>query len=168
MHMHPNPTGLNILWAPWRMEYIRNNQNESGCVFCTDSKKDNDSERFIFIRQQTCFAMLNRYPYTNGHILVVPNKHVSELELLDDAELLELIKLCERSIKLLKGTMAPDGFNIGLNLGLSAGAGIADHLHFHIVPRWQGDTNFTTAVSQTRVIPQSLDEVYQIFMEQLG
>lgn len=163
----PNPA-FNILWAPWRMEYIKNSSTESGCVFCGHIEYNDDAKHHIFLRRESCFAMLNRYPYTNGHILAVPNKHTSDLEDLEDNELLDLMKLCESSVKLLKETMSPDGFNIGLNLGLSAGAGIADHLHFHIVPRWQGDTNFTTVVSQTRVVPQSLEEVYSIFTEKLG
>ena len=111
--------------------------------------------------------MLNRYPYSNGHILVVPYRHTADLDDLEDEELLDLMRLVRRCKNLLQQAIDPQGFNIGLNLGLSAGAGIADHVHFHIVPRWKGDTNFMPAIADTKVIPQSLDEVYRLLVEKL-
>jgi len=159
---------MDIIWAPWRMEYITNNSKETECILCAYPAQSDDARYYIFLRGESCFAMLNRYPYINGHIMVVPLRHVADLNELGDEELLELMKMMGRCEKLLERTMSPHGFNIGLNLGLSAGAGIADHLHFHIVPRWEGDTNFATAIGNTRVIPQSLEEVYAIFTAELA
>ena len=158
---------LDVLWAPWRMEYINNNK-ENECILCSYPNAHTDSRHHIFLRGESCFAILNRYPYTNGHIMVVPYRHVADLNDLGDDELLEMMKTVAKCEQLLQKTMSPQGFNIGLNLGLSAGAGIADHIHFHIVPRWGGDTNFSTTIGLTRVVPQSLDEVYDIFTAELA
>jgi ATP adenylyltransferase len=163
-----NRPGLDILWAPWRMEYITSNDKTTECILCSYPKSNDDSKYHIFLRGESCFAILNRYPYTNGHIMVVPYRHVADLNDLGDDELLETMKMVGKCEKLLQKTMSPQGFNIGLNLGLPAGAGIADHIHFHIVPRWSGDTNFATTIGLTRVIPQSLDEVYELFRAKLA
>jgi len=149
------------------MQYIKDNQKSSECIFCTCPHRQDDAEHHIFLRHRTCFAMLNRYPYSNGHILVVPYRHTADLDDLEDEELLDLMRLVRRCKNLLQQAIDPQGFNIGLNLGLSAGAGIADHVHFHIVPRWKGDTNFMPAIADTKVIPQSLDEVYRLLVEKL-
>ena len=159
---------MDILWAPWRMEYINNNNKEPECILCSYPRNNDDSRHYIFFRGESCFAILNRYPYTNGHIMVVPCRHVADLSDLGDDELLEMMKTVAKCEKLLRKTMSPHGFNIGLNLGLSAGAGIADHIHVHIVPRWEGDTNFSTTIGLTRVVPQSLDEVYAMFTTEIA
>lgn len=146
------------LWTPWRMQYIKN-VNIKGCIFCKKLKEP-DSEAFIIKRKPTCFSMLNLYPYNNGHLMVAPKRHVSRLDLLTKKELSELILLVTESQKLIQRKMKPHGFNIGLNIGRIAGAGVAGHLHFHIVPRWDGDTNFMPIIGETKVIPQLLKETY--------
>jgi ATP adenylyltransferase len=147
------------LWSPWRMEYIQANKDESedaGCVFCRIQRGE-ESER-VLTRSDLGYVVLNKYPYSPGHVLVVPNRHVADLEDLDDQESLELQRLMRRSVKALRAEYAPHGFNIGLNLGRIAGAGMPDHVHWHVVPRWSGDTNFMPVVGQTRVMPELLAE----------
>lgn len=146
------------LWTPWRMQYILNIKSK-GCIFCKKIK-ERDDKAFIIKRKPTCFSMLNLYPYNNGHLMVVPKRHVSRLDLLTKKELSELIQLVIESQTLIQHKMKPHGFNIGLNIGRTAGAGVAGHLHFHIVPRWDGDTNFMPIIGQTKVIPQLLEETY--------
>jgi len=147
------------MWSPWRMEYIRG-ERPKGCVFCEKPQEPADPENLILFRGEHCYIMMNRYPYTNGHLLVIPYEHVSmPMELEQDA-LLELnleINIC---IEVLGEAMHPDGFNIGMNLGAAAGAGIRDHLHAHVVPRWVGDTNFMPVLNETRVIVEGLQESY--------
>lgn len=152
------------LWTPWRMDYIKstNSKDKCGCVFCKKQKMDND-EAHIIHRKSTCYSILNKYPYTNGHILVAPYRHISKLDSLSKKELTELIMLVRECQGLLFKVFKPQGFNIGLNLGRAAGAGIAGHLHFHVVGRWVGDTNFMPVMDNVRLIPQSLDETYQLF-----
>ncbi len=152
---------FDLLWAPWRMEYIVRSDRPSECVFCAAGSSESDVENHVLRRYETCFALLNRFPYNNGHILVAPYEHVAELDRLGDEQLLEIMKLLCECKKALSAAMSPDGFNVGLNQGSASGAGIEGHLHFHIVPRWQGDTNFMTVTGQTKVIPQSLDEAYE-------
>lgn len=148
------------LWTPWRMEYIRNIKTK-GCIFCK-KLKESDDKAFIIKRNPTCFSMLNIYPYNNGHLMVAPKRHVSRLDILTKKELNELIQLVTESQKLLQKRLKPHGFNIGLNIGRTAGAGVEGHLHFHIVPRWEGDTNFMPIIGQTKVIPQLLEETYRM------
>lgn len=148
------------MWTPWRMEYIMNT-GKGGCIFCRKQKWA-EGKAQIISRKSTCFSILNKYPYTNGHIMVAPNRHVSRLDCLNEKELTDLILLVAEMQKLLRKKMKPHGFNIGLNLGRSAGAGIAGHLHFHIVPRWDGDTNFMPVLTDTRMIPQTLEDTYQL------
>jgi ATP adenylyltransferase len=145
------------LWAPWRIEYITR-PKATECIFCragTESTEVPAAERPVD-RGEHCFTMLNAFPYAAGHLMVAPLRHVSELRDLTDEETLEEMQLARRAIDALRELMAPDGFNVGLNLGTVAGAGIADHLHLHVVPRWNGDTNFMPVLSETRVIPQAL------------
>lgn len=146
------------LWAPWRMEYIGSAKEgkDQGCIFCEKPKEGDDEKAYILARTEKSFAMLNAYPYNSGHLMVAPFGHVGELEGLEVDELLDLQKLLQRSIKALKEAMQPDGFNIGMNLGTVAGAGIPDHLHWHVVPRWSGDTNFMPVAADTKVLPQTL------------
>lgn len=153
---------LQILWAPWRIKYILASDKPSHCIFCLSSSAQSDRENHVICRYRTCFAMLNRFPYNNGHILLAPYRHAADLESLTDEELLELMRLLRDCKRALAVCMNPDGFNVGLNLGSAAGAGVEGHVHFHVVPRWKGDTNFMTVTAGTKVIPQSLDEVYEM------
>ena len=140
----------------------------SECIFCSKGSSPSDRQNHVLCRYQTCFAILNRFPYNNGHILIAPYEHVADLDGLGDEQLLEIMKLLRDCKKALSASMSPDGFNVGLNLGSAAGAGIEGHIHFHIVPRWPGDTNFMTVTGGTKVIPQSLDETYGILREALS
>lgn len=149
------------LWTPWRMEYIMNIKKR-GCIFCKKLKEPDD-KAYIVQRKPTCFSMLNIFPYNNGHLMVAPKRHVSGLDSLTKKELTELMILLAESQKLIQKKMKPHGFNIGLNLGRSSGAGIVGHLHFHIVPRWEGDTNFMPVLSNTKVISQLLEDTYKLF-----
>ena len=153
-----------ILWAPWRMEYILG-EKESGCIFCTRINQDNDKENLILLRGKNNFVIMNKYPYNNGHLMVVPNRHTSEFDSLSDPEKLEMMNLVSESMNVLKKTVNPDGFNVGLNIGKIAGAGIDDHLHFHIVPRWAADTNFMPVVGQTKIISEDLGETWERLKE---
>ena len=147
------------IWAPWRIEYIRSKKGE-GCIFCQKPKENRDAQNYILFRGEKNFAMFNLYPYNPGHMMVAPYRHLAAFEELNDEELFEHFDLMRRCTQALKGVYKPDGFNIGINLGKVAGAGVEDHVHTHIVPRWNGDTNFTTVVSDIRVIPQALASTY--------
>jgi ATP adenylyltransferase len=147
------------LWAPWRMTYIEV-KAPSGCIFCDKPAEDADAENLILRRGTTAFVMLNAFPYNNGHLMVVPYRHTADLADLTPEERDELMALAQWSNRLLAAAMRPDGFNVGMNLGRVAGAGIADHLHLHLVPRWNGDTNFMPVVADTRVLPDSLQNCY--------
>jgi ATP adenylyltransferase len=144
------------LWAPWRMEYIGQAREgtDQGCLFCEKPKEGDDEKALIVARSEQSFAMLNRYPYNSGHLMVAPFRHVGELEGVEDDESLDMQRLMQRCVKALNESMQPDGFNIGMNLGTVAGAGIPDHLHWHLVPRWNGDTNFMPVVAETKVLPE--------------
>src|ERR671918_3221957 len=151
------------LWAPWRGEYVkglRGDEEESGCLFCELQKQD-DEEALILARSEHSFAVLNRYPYNSGHLMVAPFRHVGELEEVEDDESLDMQRLMQRCVRALKEAMHPDGFNIGMNLGVVAGAGIPDHLHWHVVPRWTGDTNFMPVVGITKVLPEVTQTSYE-------
>ena len=153
------------LWAPWRLSYIEKPTPHGGCFFVDLPAQTNDRENLILFLGKTAFVMLNGFPYTSGHLMVAPYKHTAEMSELDDAELLEINKLLARSLGWLKAAYKPDGFNIGVNLGRSAGAGVPSHIHWHIVPRWDGDTNFMTVVGEVRVLPQSLQDSYDRLKE---
>lgn len=150
------------LWAPWRFRYVATASESTGCIFVELPKKDNDRENLILHRGSTAFVMLNGFPYTSGHLMVAPYRHTADLEGLDDEELLEVHQLVRRSVRWLKSAYKPDGFNIGVNMGSAAGAGIPTHVHWHVVPRWSGDTNFMTAIGGVRVMPQSLLDSYDL------
>ena len=154
------------IWAPWRIEYIRGEKSKE-CIFCQKSKEDKDSQNYILFRGKTNFMILNTYPYNPGHLMIVPYRHLASPEMLTDEELFEHFDLVRRCTRLLTETYKPDGFNIGMNLGKVAGAGIDDHIHTHIVPRWSGDTNYITVVSDIRVIPQALDATYAALKDKL-
>ena len=149
------------IWAPWRQEYVSNARPENICIFCPSQTGKSDRERLILARSDYSLMMLNRYPYTGGHLMVAPLRHAADLDDLSDAELLDLMHLLRRGRALLKRVASPDGFNVGINLGRAAGAGVEEHLHIHIVPRWNGDSNFMTVVGNVRVIPDGLTETYE-------
>lgn len=148
------------LWTPWRMEYILDNNKPDGCIFCDKPGEEKDRENLILFRGEKSFVIMNKYPYTNGHLMITPYSHVSDITLLEGDVMAEISMEMQRSIGILKKIMNPDGFNVGMNLGKSAGAGIDDHLHLHIVPRWHGDTNFMPVLTNTRIMPEYLDETY--------
>ncbi len=149
------------LWAPWRMPYLKDGNKAEGCFLCEKAASNEDAANYVVYRGDHAYILLNTYPYSNGHLLVAPYQHAAILQDMDDATLYELIKLIEKGTALLARAMHPQGFNVGLNIGKAAGAGIADHIHAHIVPRWIGDTNFLTVVGETRTIPEMLDETYR-------
>jgi len=164
---------LQRIWAPWRLDYVQAIHADQGkCIFCVPDDTHEDRARYIIvrrpIRQPTCFAMLNRYPYNNGHLLAAPMRHVATLGDLTDEEMTDLMHLVRELIELLERTLKPQGFNVGLNLGRAAGAGIVEHLHFHIVPRWPGDTNFMPATAGTKVMPQSLESLWELLRASAG
>ncbi len=150
------------LWAPWRLKYIENADKTEGCIFCEfpSQGEDNDRQNLIVYRTPHAFIILNAFPYSNGHLMVVPYRHTSDLGDFTEDEMLEVMKLTRLSVRMLKRAFNPNGFNLGVNMGRVAGAGIADHLHWHIVPRWNGDTNFMPVLADVRVIPESLCVVY--------
>jgi ATP adenylyltransferase len=150
------------LWAPWRTTYVRSiHKKTKGCLFCRMIREKKDKKNYIFVRTPYAYGVLNIYPYNNGHILVVPVRHVPDLSKLKKYERDDLIDLQEKCRKALIKALRPAGFNIGMNLGRAAGAGIPGHLHIHMVPRWVGDTNFMPSAANTKVVSQALEEVYQ-------
>jgi ATP adenylyltransferase len=155
------------LWAPWRIEYIVS-EKQGECIFCAAAQDSGEQARWVVERGQRCFTVLNTFPYAPGHVLVAPARHVGELEQLDEAESAELLALTRRAVGALSCAMSPHGFNVGLNLGEVAGAGIADHLHLHVVPRWQGDNNFMPVLADTRVMPQALEAAREALVEALA
>lgn len=151
-----------VLWAPWRMPFIEKvNKKTTAAIFTQLPKQGANSKTLILSFKKQAFVILNRYPYTTGHLMVVPRRRVADFEKLTQQEHLEMMQLVSRSIQALKKEYKPQGFNIGLNLGKAAGAGIEKHLHYHIIPRWMGDTNLMSALANTRVIPESLARTYQ-------
>ncbi len=145
------------LWAPWRINFIRS-EKDTGCFLCDNHSEDSnsDEDELIVFRGETCFIILNRYPYNSGHLLIAPYRHVGDIVELSSTELHEIMDLTVLAKQVLGQTMQPDAFNAGLNLGTAAGAGIADHVHMHIVPRWNGDTNFMSVIDDVRVVPEAL------------
>lgn len=149
------------LWAPWRMTYIQEGIDESECLFCSLLSAADGPENLILYRGEHTFVILNRFPYTNGHSMVVPYIHTPSLDGLADEVLLELMQLTQRCTRILQRTYGTDGFNLGANIGEAAGAGVREHVHIHIVPRWHGDTNFMATTAETRVLPEDLLATYE-------
>jgi len=149
------------LWAIWRVAYIKIVSKLEGCIFCELPAAKKDDENLILLRSNHAFLMLNRFPYNPGHLMIAPYRHLGSLEDLKDSEVIDIWRILKLSIKALKETMSPDGFNIGINVGRVAGAGFEGHVHVHIVPRWNGDTNFMPVVAETKVISESLGSVYR-------
>ncbi len=151
------------LWTPWRMAYLTGEGRKpvEGCIFCAKIAAGDDAAEHVIHRGDWAYVTLNRYPYNNGHLMVVPYAHVASFEALDEAALAEVMRLMNHSLAALRSVYRPDGFNVGANLGSIAGAGVAGHVHLHVVPRWAGDTNFMPIVGDTRVIPELLDQTYE-------
>ncbi len=147
------------LWAPWRIEYIRS-PKEKGCVFCDKPNRSEDRDDLILYRGKKAFVLMNLYPYNNAHLLIAPYNHVNKTQTLDHETLQEIMVLADRSMNILEETMGAQGFNFGANIGAAAGAGIEEHIHFHIVPRWAGDTNFMPVLGHTKVLVDGLLECY--------
>jgi ATP adenylyltransferase len=152
------------LWAPWRMEYIEGLAESDGCFLCRAAEATDDAQCHVLWRQPQTVVLLNRFPYSSGHVLIAPRVHAAELEDLPDAVLLELMQQTRDAQRVLQDTLHAQGFNVGINLGRCAGAGLPGHLHVHVVPRWSGDTNFMAVLANTKVIPQSLAEVRRLFL----
>ena len=145
------------LWAPWRLEYIQSADEAPGCIFCL-ARDGDDAERLVVRRGEHVFALLNKFPYASGHLMVAPYRHVAEPGGLDDDEALEVHRLAAAAMEALRAIFSPEGFNLGWNVGRVAGAGIVDHAHLHVVPRWNGDTNFMPVLADVKVLPEHLDE----------
>ena len=156
---------MNKLWAPWRMDYIRT-PKEDGCVFCKKHQSTKDRENLLLFRGEESFVLMNLYPYSNGHLMISPYKHTSNTNDISSIGNQEIMFLTNKSMEIIKNIMGADGFNIGANLGKAAGAGIEEHLHFHIVPRWIGDTNFMPVVGNTKVIVEGLQETWDSMKRQ--
>jgi len=152
---------MNYLWSPWRMEYIRNHNKETVCAFCTELSRPDGPENLIVHRSERVFLILNRFPYTSGHLMIVPYKHVPTLAELDPPSRNELLEVANQAMQILKAVYHPQGFNVGMNIGEAAGAGITGHVHMHVVPRWMGDTNFMSSLSGTRVLPETLEDSFR-------
>jgi len=155
---------MHVLFTPWRYKYLTSQKSETGCIFCTAVTTDDTESTLTLYRGRLVLVMLNRYPYTNGHLMVAPVRHASRLDETGQDELAALIRVTAFAQKVLSDAYRPEGFNIGMNLGAAAGAGIADHYHMHVVPRWSGDTNFMSVSASTRLVPQDLGET----MAELG
>ena len=157
------------LWRPWRINYVRNIESfrDEECIFCSKAELSDDKESLILYRGDTAFIIMNLYPYNTGHVMVTPYRHVGELELLEEAEMKELMDLTALAIKAIKREMNPQGFNLGINLGKAAGAGFDEHVHMHIVPRWQGDTNFMPVVGESKVMPENIADTYDRLLKSL-
>ena len=152
---------MDRLWAPWRLEYIQKPAAED-CIFCVDADNASDSGRLIVSRGDTCYVMMNRYPYSNGHLMVSPYRHLADPAGLEGPEIQELHRLMVLSQVVLRSSCSAQGFNVGWNFGQAAGAGIAAHIHMHIVPRWAGDSNFMPILADTRIIPQHIEKTYAL------
>jgi len=147
------------IWAPWRMKFVEN--HEKGCVFCKVKSQTRDEENLIIFRGQKAFVILNRYPYTSGHLLVVANAHRPSFEDLEPGTRAEMMELATKATRVLRQVYQPEAFNIGANIGKAAGAGIEGHVHLHVVPRWAGDSNFMMTLAETKVMPEALEETYR-------
>jgi ATP adenylyltransferase len=156
---------LDYLWSPWRYRYLTEPRKSAGCVFCAIAAETNDEANLIVHRGTYNFIVLNRFPYTSGHLMVVPYAHASELSGIDEAAAAEMMVLTRSSARHIQRIYRPGGLNLGMNIGESAGAGIAGHIHMHVLPRWQGDANFMTTIAETRVLPEELDVTWRRLRE---
>jgi ATP adenylyltransferase len=149
------------LWAPWRMKFVQSRDPDTRCVFCRVQSQTSDADNLLVFRGRKAFVILNRYPYTSGHLMVVANLHRPSLEDLDAETRAEIMELATKGMRILRKVYQPEAFNLGANIGEAAGAGITGHVHLHVVPRWGGDTNFMSALAETRVLPEELDDTYR-------
>ncbi|MGA8027513.1 MAG: HIT domain-containing protein [Bryobacteraceae bacterium] len=156
------------LWTPWRSTYMQAKKDKSRCIFCDAAKSDADEQSLVLYRGALNFVLLNRYPYTSGHLMIAPYEHVSRLSQVTEATTEEIMRLTRRVEGILEEVYHPDGLNFGMNLGEAAGAGIEQHIHMHVLPRWKGDANFMTTVGGTRVIPEALEETYAKLKDKFG
>jgi ATP adenylyltransferase len=152
---------MDILWAPWRMVYVSQAGNTADCLFCAALGGTDDEAHGVLLRGELAFLILNAFPYASGHVMAAPVRHVGSIEELSDEENLALMQLARRAVLAIRAAYAPDGFNLGANLGRAAGAGVEGHLHLHVVPRWSGDTNFMPVIGAVRVVPESLEETFR-------
>jgi ATP adenylyltransferase len=159
---------MDYLWTPWRYAYIADASKDQRCIFCDALERNNDAEALIVLRSKKNFIILNRFPYTTGHSMIVPYAHVGELSRCDQQTLAEMMLLARDLQVALAATYKPQGFNLGMNLGRSAGAGVTDHLHLHVLPRWTGDTNFMTTIAETRLEPEDLAVTYNKLRQELA
>ncbi len=156
-----NNPSMDHLWTPWRMTYLTQDRAGDGeCIFCAKINGSDDAANHVLYRGQHCFVTLNLFPYNNGHLMVVPYRHIAALEDLEEAELADLMVITQQALRVLRVSFNPQGFNIGINQGQVAGAGIVGHLHQHVVPRWGGDTSFMSVIGETRTIPEWIDQTY--------
>jgi ATP adenylyltransferase len=151
---------MDYLWTPWRYAYVSSSQRSGGCIFCDAPKENDDAKMLIVERGQHCFVILNAFPYTPGHVMVVPYAHVDELQKLPVEAAHEMMSLSQRMETLLRELYKPDGINLGMNIGKAAGAGIAGHIHMHVLPRWVADSNFVSVIGETRILPELLEETW--------
>jgi ATP adenylyltransferase len=149
------------LWSPWRSEYVGAAEPPEGCIFCRFGEEPDDARNLVALRGERAFVVLNRFPYNSGHLMIAPYEHVADFTRLDAATLGELMSLLQRCLRALREEYGPDGYNAGMNLGEAAGAGVADHLHLHLVPRWVGDTNFMPALADVKVMPELLGQSHE-------
>ena len=159
---------MDYLWTPWRYAYVSTTEKTAGCVFCDAPKEKDDAKARIVHRGEQCYAILNTFPYTPGHVMIVPYAHLDELRKLPGATANEIMALSQRMETALRELYHPDGINLGMNIGKAAGAGIAGHVHMHVLPRWVADANFMTVVGETRVLPETLEVTWGRMREALG
>jgi ATP adenylyltransferase len=152
---------MDYLFSPWRYRYVAGEEPPSGCVFCNKIQSGDDEANFVVHRGVNCFVMLNIYPYTSGHLMIAPYQHIGSLRETDDATWAEMMTLTRKAEQALQVAYRPEGINLGMNLGKSAGAGIADHIHMHVLPRWHADNNFISVIGETRVLPEVLSDTYR-------
>ena len=161
MIFNGNTNLMKYLWSPWRMKYIQEHTyNKIGCTFCKLLDQDDGPNNLVLLRDENIFIVMNRFPYTSGHVMVIPKEHKPTFEDLNSQVLLDIMRFSNESMRIIRKLYNPQAFNIGANIGEAAGAGVADHVHMHVVPRWNGDTNFMSTLGHTRVLPEELEETY--------
>ncbi len=158
---------ISILWAPWRFKYIQNVNNKEECIFCTKAKEEASVSNLVLYKSKHSFIILNLFPYNTGHLMIAPYRHTSKVYNLTQDEWVDIVNLLNISMRIIEDVYKPQGFNVGMNISRIAGAGIEDHIHIHVVPRWAGDTNFMPIISNTKVIPESLNDTYNKLKKRL-
>ena len=159
---------MDHLWSPWRFNYVSSASAGDTCLFCRVASESNDKANYVVLRAERSFVLLNRYPYSSGHLMIAPYAHVATLQEADTRDLEEMIRLAQRAERALQRAYKPGGFNLGFNIGHCAGAGVAGHIHMHVLPRWDGDVSFMTTVGETRVLPEDLESTYEKLSEALA